>query len=71
MISGHLEIADGTSISAGTFVFDSIDSPGVYTGTFPVLPHREWQHVAAVTRRLRSIVQRLRRLERAGDNEES
>jgi UDP-3-O-[3-hydroxymyristoyl] glucosamine N-acyltransferase len=71
MISGHLAIADGTSISAATFVFETIDSPGVYTGSFPVLPHREWQHVAAVIRRLRSIVQRLRRLERAGSKEES
>ena len=71
MISGHLEIADGTTVSAATFVFDSIDSPGIYTGSFPVLPHREWQHVAALTRRLRSIVQRLRRLERAGDEEGS
>jgi UDP-3-O-[3-hydroxymyristoyl] glucosamine N-acyltransferase len=71
MISGHLEIGDGTSISAGTFIFDSIHAPGVYTGTFPALPHREWQHVAAVTRRLRSIVQRLRRLERAGHDEEA
>jgi UDP-3-O-[3-hydroxymyristoyl] glucosamine N-acyltransferase len=69
MISGHLEIADGAVVSAGTFVFDSIRAPGVYTGTFPVLPHREWQHVAAVTRGLRSIVQRLRRLERAGKEE--
>ncbi len=65
MISGHLEIVDGTSVSAGTFVFDSIQMPGVYTGTFPALPHRQWQHVAAVTRRLRSIVERLRALEHA------
>ncbi len=71
MISGHLEIVDGTSVSAGTFVFDSIQLPGVYTGTFPALPHREWQHVAAITRRLRSIAERLRTLERAGRNEET
>jgi len=71
MISGHLEIVDGTTVSAGTFVFDSIQLPGVYTGTFPALPHREWQHVAAITRRLRSIAERLRTLERAGRKEET
>jgi len=71
MISGHLEIADGTVVSASTGVFDSIGSPGVYTGTFPALPHREWRHVAAATRRLRSIFERLRALERARDDKEA
>ena len=71
MISGHLEIVDGTIVSASTGVFDSIQFPGVYTGTFPALPHREWRHVASVTRRLRSIAERLRALERAGHNEET
>jgi len=70
MISGHLEIVDGTVISAGTAVFDSIRSPGVYTGTFPALPHREWRHAASAVRRLRSIVERLRSLERTGTREE-
>ncbi|MDQ2963381.1 MAG: UDP-3-O-(3-hydroxymyristoyl)glucosamine N-acyltransferase [Pseudomonadota bacterium] len=71
MISGHLEIADGTVISAATGVFDSIQSPGVYTGTFPALPHREWRRVAAASRRLGSILARLRVLERAQKDEET
>jgi len=71
MISGHLDIADGTVISASTGVFDSIRSPGVYTGSFPALPHREWKHVAAATRRLRSIFERLRALERAQSDKET
>jgi UDP-3-O-[3-hydroxymyristoyl] glucosamine N-acyltransferase len=70
MISGHLEIVDGTVVSAATAVFDSIRSPGVYTGALPALPHREWRHVASATRRLRSIVERLRALERTGTKEE-
>jgi UDP-3-O-[3-hydroxymyristoyl] glucosamine N-acyltransferase len=70
MISGHLEIADGTVITAATGVFESIRSPGVYTGSFPALPHREWKRVAAAARRLRSILERVRALERAqGDKE--
>jgi UDP-3-O-[3-hydroxymyristoyl] glucosamine N-acyltransferase len=66
MIAGHLEIADGSIVSACTGLFESIRSPGVYTGTFPALPHREWRHVASAMRRLRSIADRLRTLERSG-----
>jgi UDP-3-O-[3-hydroxymyristoyl] glucosamine N-acyltransferase len=65
MISGHLEIADGTVISASTQVFDSIREPGMYTGTFPALPHREWKYVASQTRRLRELADRVKALEAA------
>jgi UDP-3-O-[3-hydroxymyristoyl] glucosamine N-acyltransferase len=71
MISGHIEIADGTVVSASTGVFDSITTPGVYTGTMPALPHREWRHVAAATRRLRALVARVRELERWRIDKES
>jgi UDP-3-O-[3-hydroxymyristoyl] glucosamine N-acyltransferase len=64
MITGHLDIADGTVISAASGVFDPIHERGVYTGAFPSLPHREWQHVASVMRRLRSFADRIRALER-------
>jgi UDP-3-O-[3-hydroxymyristoyl] glucosamine N-acyltransferase len=64
MITGHLEIADGTAISAASGVFDTIHEPGLYTGAFPSLPHREWQHVASIVRRLRSFADRIRALER-------
>jgi len=69
MIAGHLEIADGTVVSASTGLFESVHSPGVYTGTFPALPHRDWRHVASAMRRLRSIVERVRALERARSEE--
>jgi len=65
MIIGHLDIADGTTISASTGVFESIRTPGVYTSAFPALPHREWQYVASVLRRLRSFAIRVRTLERS------
>jgi UDP-3-O-[3-hydroxymyristoyl] glucosamine N-acyltransferase len=70
MIAGHLEICDGTVISGATGVADSILAPGTYTGTFPAVPHREWRHIASTIRRLRSIVERLRALERTGSKEE-
>ena len=68
MIIGHLDIADGTTISASTGVFESIRTPGVYTSAFPALPHREWQYVASVLRRLRTFVTRVRALERLLEN---
>jgi UDP-3-O-[3-hydroxymyristoyl] glucosamine N-acyltransferase len=65
MISGHLRIADDVIISGCTGVFHSIDKPGVYTGAFPALPHREWQHAMSGTRRLRTLEARIHALERA------
>jgi UDP-3-O-[3-hydroxymyristoyl] glucosamine N-acyltransferase len=65
MISGHLDIAPGTVISAATQVYDSIGEPGIYTGAFPALPHREWKQVASQTRRLRELARRIAELERA------
>ena len=65
MISGHLRITDNTVISGCTGVFASIDKPGVYTGAFPALPHREWQYAMSGTRRLRTLEARLAALERA------
>ncbi len=65
MIAGHLTIVDDTVISGASQLFMSIDRPGVYTGTFPALPHREWRHVASEVRRLRELSRRVAALERA------
>jgi UDP-3-O-[3-hydroxymyristoyl] glucosamine N-acyltransferase len=65
MIAGHLEIAANTVISAATLVFHSIDEPGIYTGAFPALPHREWKQVASQMRRLRELADRVKALEDA------
>jgi UDP-3-O-[3-hydroxymyristoyl] glucosamine N-acyltransferase len=65
MIAGHITIADNVVVSAATGVFASIEAPGIYTGTFPALPHREWQHVASQVRRLRELGRRVLELERA------
>ncbi len=64
MIAGHLSIADGTVIGAGTGVMKTIDEPGIYSSVFPMLPYTEWKHVAVELRRLRSLVERVKSLER-------
>ena len=57
-------IADGTVISAATLIHESISAPGVYTGAFPALSHREWRQVASQLRRLRELADRVKALER-------
>ena len=63
MIGGHLEIADGVTISGATQIFSSITEPGIYTGTFPPLPHREWLRMASALRRLGGFERRVAALE--------
>jgi UDP-3-O-[3-hydroxymyristoyl] glucosamine N-acyltransferase len=52
MIGGHLHIADGSTVSGGTPVFNDIRTPGVYTAVLPTLPHREWRRMASALRKL-------------------
>ena len=61
-IAGHITIADGVVVSAGTSVMSSIHTPGVYTGMFPMMAHRDWQHAAAEIRQLRGLGRKVRAL---------
>ena len=64
MIVGHLEIADGTTISAATVVQSTIAQRGVYTGVFPLAEHRVWKRLAVELRHIGGFAKRLRALER-------
>ena len=64
-IIGHLEIADNVCISAFTLVAKSIDEPGTYTGTPPLMKHRDWLKNSALARNLAAMEKRLRALEQA------
>ncbi|MFN7780052.1 MAG: UDP-3-O-(3-hydroxymyristoyl)glucosamine N-acyltransferase [Betaproteobacteria bacterium] len=71
MISGHLTICDDAVVAGGTLIGASIERPGLYTGVFPSMPHRDWERNAALLRQLTDLRQRLRRLERrAGATDE-
>lgn len=65
MISGHLAIADGCVISGGTLVDSSLVERGQYSGSFPMMKHRDWQRAAALTRQLDQLRNRIRELESA------
>jgi len=63
MIRGHIEIADGVIVSAGTLISRSISEPGFYTGVFPFMRNRDWEHNAAALRHLDELRDRVRKLE--------
>jgi UDP-3-O-[3-hydroxymyristoyl] glucosamine N-acyltransferase len=65
MINGHIEIADHVNITAGTLVSNSITEPGRYTGFYPIATNAEWERSAALVRKLSSMRERLRALEKA------
>jgi len=64
MISGHLNIASGTTISGGSTLMKSIAKPGVYTSVFPIDTHEEWLRNASHLRRLSKLADRISVLEK-------
>jgi UDP-3-O-[3-hydroxymyristoyl] glucosamine N-acyltransferase len=71
IILGHLTLADGVHVSAGTLVAKSIATPGSYTGTVPFMVHDEWlknfsrlRHLDAMADKIRALEKRLAELEK-------
>jgi UDP-3-O-[3-hydroxymyristoyl] glucosamine N-acyltransferase len=64
MIMGHLTLADGVMISAGSAVTRSILKAGTYTGFFPIDDNATWEKNAATLRSLHAMRERLRALEK-------
>jgi UDP-3-O-[3-hydroxymyristoyl] glucosamine N-acyltransferase len=68
MILGHLTLADGVHISAGSFVARSIGKPGHYSGIFPIDDNANWEKNAATLKQLHQLRERLRALEKKADS---
>jgi len=64
MILGHLRLADGVHISAGSFVARSILKPGHYSGIFPIDENANWEKNAATLKQLHQLRERVRALEK-------
>lgn len=71
IILGHLTLADGVHVSAGTLVGKSIAEPGSYTGTVPFMAHAEWlknfsrlRHLEPMADKIRALEKRLAELEK-------
>ncbi len=62
-VLGHLTLADGVHISAGSMVMRSISKPGLYTGIFPIDDNATWEKNAASLKQLASLRDRIRALE--------
>ncbi len=61
--SGHLQIAERTTVSGGTSITKSIKEPGQhFTGVFPFIPHPRWEKNAAIIRGLDKIRQQIKEL---------
>jgi UDP-3-O-[3-hydroxymyristoyl] glucosamine N-acyltransferase len=67
MILGHLRLADGVHISAGSFVARSILKPGHYSGIFPIDDNASWEKNAATLKQLHQLRDRIRALEKKTD----
>lgn len=75
VILGHLSLADGVNVSAGTLVGKSITQPGNYTGTVPFMAHEDWQknfarlrHLDAQADKIRALEKRIAQLEQLPEN---
>jgi UDP-3-O-[3-hydroxymyristoyl] glucosamine N-acyltransferase len=64
VILGHLSLADGVNVSAGTLIGKSIPQAGNYTGTVPFMAHDDWQKNFARLRHLDALADKIRVLER-------
>ncbi len=64
MIGGHLTIADGVHVTASSVVQSSIEKRGVYSGFYPLATHRDWEKSAVLIRRLGSMRDKIRELEK-------
>lgn len=63
-INGHIEIADGTIITARSNVYESITTPGIYASAIPAVPHRQWWRILKHLLQLDEFALRLKKLEK-------
>jgi UDP-3-O-[3-hydroxymyristoyl] glucosamine N-acyltransferase len=64
IVLGHLTLAEGVNISAGTVATRSISQPGHYTGMFPIDDNAKWEKNAASLKQLHSLRDRLKVVEK-------
>ncbi|EAR63050.1 UDP-3-O-(3-hydroxymyristoyl)glucosamine N-acyltransferase [Neptuniibacter caesariensis] len=62
-ITGHLDIADGTHITAMTLVSKSIDKPGAFSSGTGMMPHKQWKKNVVRFKQLDDIARRLKSIE--------
>ena len=63
-VAGHLDICDDVVVTGGSSVTHSLNTPGVYSGCIPVTSATVWRRLVGRFKRLDSLAERVRRLER-------
>jgi UDP-3-O-[3-hydroxymyristoyl] glucosamine N-acyltransferase len=63
-IAGHIEIVDGTILTARSAVHKSITQPGVYASGIPAMPHRAWWRILNRLSQLDNFANKLEKLEK-------
>lgn len=63
-INGHIEIADGTILTARSAVHKSITEAGIYAAAIPAMPHKTWWRILHRLLKIDELFQRLNKLEK-------
>ncbi|WP_394248002.1 UDP-3-O-(3-hydroxymyristoyl)glucosamine N-acyltransferase [Vibrio profundi] len=72
VINGHIEIADGVTITGMGMVMRSISEKGMYSSGIPLQPNKEWRKTATRVHRIDEMNKRLKAVEKLIEkNEES
>ncbi|QIW15428.1 UDP-3-O-(3-hydroxymyristoyl)glucosamine N-acyltransferase [Pasteurellaceae bacterium RH1A] len=64
VINGHMEIADGVTITGMGMVMRPITEKGVYSSGIPLQTNKEWRKTAALTLNIDKINERLKAIEK-------
>lgn len=62
-ITGHLEIADGTHVTAMSLISKSITEPGAYSSGTGMMPHKQWKKNVVRFRQLDDLARRVKSIE--------
>lgn len=63
-VSGHIDLCDGTILTARSAVHKSIDKPGIYAGAIPAMEHRAWWRILKRLLQLDDLFHRVNKLEK-------
>lgn len=67
-ISGHLKVADRTTVAAGSDLFRSIEEPGTsWSAQLPAQPIRDWQRNLARLRKLDDLARRVQKIDKQSE----
>ncbi|WP_114785234.1 UDP-3-O-(3-hydroxymyristoyl)glucosamine N-acyltransferase [Vibrio tetraodonis] len=70
VLNGHIEIADGVTITGMGMVMRSIDEKGMYSSGIPLQPNKEWRKTAARVHRIDDMNKRLKAVEKQLETEQ-